>query len=165
MYGKYPPMTYDSQADAAYAYLTDKPLMPGRGSVPVDPPDGVDAMVVLDWKDGVVGLEILEGPSFSTMTCSRKRNGPPEHLLPARGARCHADQEICSGSAVGRRSFPAGSPRCSRSKPLCVKSPSLGAPEHPLTAGRSVVVGPGVTGPKSRPSGCRAGHAGLRSRS
>ncbi len=54
-------MTYDSQADAAYVYLTDKPLMPGRDSVPVDPPDGMQAMVVLDWKDGkVVGLEILD---------------------------------------------------------------------------------------------------------
>ncbi len=35
--------------------------MPGRDSVPVDPPDGVHAMVVLDWKDGTtVGLEVLD---------------------------------------------------------------------------------------------------------
>ena len=54
-------MTYDGQADAAYVYLTDEPLMPPVDSVPVDPPDGVRAMVVLDWKDGkVVGLEILD---------------------------------------------------------------------------------------------------------
>ncbi len=50
--------------------ITDKPLMPGPDSVPVDPPDGVQAMVVLDWRDGkVVGLEIWTRPNFSTMTC------------------------------------------------------------------------------------------------
>lgn len=45
-------ITYDPEADAAYVYLTDEPLMPGRSSVPVDPPDGMHAFVVLDWKDG-----------------------------------------------------------------------------------------------------------------
>jgi uncharacterized protein YuzE len=54
-------ITYDRQADAAYLYLTDEPLAPGCESVPVDPPDGVQAMVVLDWKDGkLVGLEVLD---------------------------------------------------------------------------------------------------------
>ena len=54
-------ITYDSQADAAYVYLTDTVLLPGRDSVPVDPPDGVQAMVVVDWKEGrIVGLEILD---------------------------------------------------------------------------------------------------------
>ena len=58
-------ITYDSQADAAYVYLTDTALMPGRDSVPMDPPDGVHAMVVLDWKDGkIVGLEILDASAL-----------------------------------------------------------------------------------------------------
>lgn len=49
-------ITYDAEVDAAYIYLTETPLMPGRDSTPVDPPDGVSAMVVLDWKDGrIVG--------------------------------------------------------------------------------------------------------------
>lgn len=44
-------VTYDPEADAAYIYLTDEQLMPGRDSVPVDPPEGMHAFVVLDWKD------------------------------------------------------------------------------------------------------------------
>jgi uncharacterized protein YuzE len=53
-------VTYDSQADAAYIFLTDEPLMQGRDSVPCDPPPGVEAMIVLDWKDGrIVGLEVI----------------------------------------------------------------------------------------------------------
>jgi uncharacterized protein YuzE len=54
-------ITYDHEADAANIYLTDEQLMPGRDSVPVDPPEGVQAFVVLDWKDGkIVGLEVLD---------------------------------------------------------------------------------------------------------
>ena len=54
-------LTYDPEADAAYIYLTDEVLMPGRDSVPCDAPDGDHAMVVLDWKDGkIVGLEVLD---------------------------------------------------------------------------------------------------------
>lgn len=54
-------VSYDTEADAAYIYLTDAALMPGRDSVPCDTPEGVDAMIVLDWKDGrIVGLEILD---------------------------------------------------------------------------------------------------------
>ena len=53
-------LTYDPEADAAYIYLTEEQLMPGRDSVPVDPPEGVQAMVIVDWKDGkIVGLEVL----------------------------------------------------------------------------------------------------------
>ena len=58
-------ITHDPEADAAYVYLTDAPLMPGRDSVPVDPPDGMQAFVVLDWKDGkIVGLEVLDAASL-----------------------------------------------------------------------------------------------------
>jgi hypothetical protein len=43
----------------------DEQLMPGRDSVPVVPPAGVAAMVVLDWKDGkIVGLEVLDASAF-----------------------------------------------------------------------------------------------------
>jgi uncharacterized protein YuzE len=52
-------VTYDAQADAAYVYLTDEPLPPGRDSVPCEVPDGVHALVVMDWRDGrIVGLEV-----------------------------------------------------------------------------------------------------------
>lgn len=54
-------ITYDAEADAAYLYLTGEELMPGRDSVPCDPPEGTHAFVVLDWKDGkIVGLEVLD---------------------------------------------------------------------------------------------------------
>ena len=51
-------ITYDREANAAYIYLTDEQLPPGRDSVPVDPPENVVlAWVVLDWRDGkIVGL-------------------------------------------------------------------------------------------------------------
>jgi uncharacterized protein YuzE len=58
-------VTYDPEADAAYIYFTDEQLMPGRDSVPVDPPEGMQAMVVLDWKDGkIVGLEVLDAAAL-----------------------------------------------------------------------------------------------------
>jgi len=55
-------VTYDPEADAAYIYLTDKELPPGRDSVPCDPPENVQyAFVVMDWKEGrIVGLEVLD---------------------------------------------------------------------------------------------------------
>jgi uncharacterized protein YuzE len=54
-------VTYDPEVDAAYVYLTDEHLMPGRDSVPCDPPEGEQAFVVLDWRDGkIVGLEVLD---------------------------------------------------------------------------------------------------------
>jgi len=54
-------VTYDAEVDAAYIYLTDEPLMPGRDSIPCETPDGINAMIVLDWKNGrVVGLEVLD---------------------------------------------------------------------------------------------------------
>ena len=58
-------ITYDPDADAAYIYLTGESLMPGRDSVPVDPPDGVQAFVVLDWREGkIVGLEVLDASAL-----------------------------------------------------------------------------------------------------
>jgi uncharacterized protein YuzE len=58
-------VTYDPEADAAYIYLTDEQLMPGRDSVPVDPPEGMYAYVVLDWKDGkIAGLEVLDASAL-----------------------------------------------------------------------------------------------------
>ena len=52
---------YDRRANAAYVYFTDEPLTPGRDSVPLETPEGVQAFIVLDWKDNkIVGLEILD---------------------------------------------------------------------------------------------------------
>jgi uncharacterized protein YuzE len=54
-------ITYDRRANAAYIYFTEEPLTPGRQSVPLDPPEGKQAFIVADWKDGkIVGLEILD---------------------------------------------------------------------------------------------------------
>lgn len=54
-------MTYDREANAFYLKLTDEQLPPGRDSVPVDPPEGIQAFVVMDWRDGkIVGLEVLD---------------------------------------------------------------------------------------------------------
>jgi uncharacterized protein YuzE len=54
-------ITYDPEADAAYVYLTGDRLTPGRTSIPADPPEGVQAFVVLDWKDDrLVGVETLD---------------------------------------------------------------------------------------------------------
>jgi uncharacterized protein YuzE len=53
-------VTYDARANAAYIHLTGEDLAPGRDSVPCDPPDGLQAWVVLDWKAGrLVGIEVL----------------------------------------------------------------------------------------------------------
>lgn len=61
-------ITYDPAVDAAYLYLTEEPLTPGRDSVLCNPPEGIQAsvvMVVMDWKDGkIVGLEVLDASSF-----------------------------------------------------------------------------------------------------
>jgi uncharacterized protein YuzE len=54
-------VSYDPEADAAYISLTDEPLMPGRDSIPCDTLDGVNAMVIVDWKDGrITGIEVLD---------------------------------------------------------------------------------------------------------
>jgi uncharacterized protein YuzE len=54
-------ISYDRDIDAAYIYLTEEPLMPGRDSVPCRPPDASPAWIVMDWKDGkITGLEILD---------------------------------------------------------------------------------------------------------
>jgi uncharacterized protein YuzE len=54
-------VTYDPVANAAYIYLTDQPLPPGRDGVPCDPPERIQAFVVLEWKEGrIVGLEVLD---------------------------------------------------------------------------------------------------------
>jgi uncharacterized protein YuzE len=58
-------ITYDPEADAAYIYLTDEALMAGRDSIPVDPPEGMQTFVVMDWKDGkIVGLEVLDATAL-----------------------------------------------------------------------------------------------------
>jgi uncharacterized protein YuzE len=62
---RYERITYNPEVDAAYIYLTDEQLPPGRDSVLVDPPEGMRADIVLDWKDGkMVGLEVLDATSL-----------------------------------------------------------------------------------------------------
>ena len=57
-------ITYDPAADAAYIYLTGERLSRGRTSISADPPEGVQAFIVLDWKDDrLVGIEILDASS------------------------------------------------------------------------------------------------------
>jgi uncharacterized protein YuzE len=54
-------ITYDRDANAAYIYLTEAELEPGRTTIPAALPPGVDGFVVLDWKDDrLVGIEILD---------------------------------------------------------------------------------------------------------
>src|SRR6266581_309195 len=48
-------ITDDPEVDAAYAHLTDERLMPGLTLFPVELPEGVRAIVVLDRKDGKAG--------------------------------------------------------------------------------------------------------------
>jgi uncharacterized protein YuzE len=58
-------ITYDPEADAAYIHLTGVPLAAGRDSKVCNPPDGMRAWVVMDWKDGkIVGLEVLDASSL-----------------------------------------------------------------------------------------------------
>ena len=53
-------ITYSDAADTAYLYLTDEPLSAGRESVHCETPEGVDATVIVDWKDGqVVGFQVV----------------------------------------------------------------------------------------------------------
>lgn len=58
-------ITYDPEVDAAYICLTDEQLQPGRDSVTVPAPPGMEAFVVLDWKDGkIAGLEVLDAAAL-----------------------------------------------------------------------------------------------------
>ena len=58
-------ISYDPEIDAAYIYFTGQPLESGRDSIPCDAPPGVQAMVVMDWKDGkITGLEVLGASSL-----------------------------------------------------------------------------------------------------
>lgn len=53
-------LTWDRTADAAYLQLTGADLAPGRTTLDCPVPDGSDATVFADWKDGrLVGLEVL----------------------------------------------------------------------------------------------------------
>jgi uncharacterized protein YuzE len=57
-------ISYDPEADAAYIRFADQPLEPGRDSIPCKSPPGVEAMIVMDWKDGkITGLEFLDASS------------------------------------------------------------------------------------------------------
>jgi uncharacterized protein YuzE len=55
-------ITCDRQADALYIHLTEGELPPGRSAtVKAQPPAGVEASVMLDWKDDwLIGIEVLD---------------------------------------------------------------------------------------------------------
>ena len=54
-------ITYDRAANAAYIYLTDVELEPGRTTTLAALPPGVDGFVALDWQDDrLVGIEVLD---------------------------------------------------------------------------------------------------------
>ena len=57
-------VTYSREADAAYIYLTEESLMPGRDTVPCATPGGppgAEGMINLDFREGkIVGLEVLD---------------------------------------------------------------------------------------------------------
>ncbi len=91
-------VSYDPEADAAYIYLTDDVLMPGRDSVACEAPEGEQAIVVLDWKDGkIVGLEVLDAsarlhPDLLSEAPQRQfvqQPTAPAFLLGAEAARGH----------------------------------------------------------------------------
>lgn len=51
-------VTYEQSVDAAYIYLTDEPLEPGRTTVAVH--TDLSAMIHVDFKDGkMVGIEVI----------------------------------------------------------------------------------------------------------
>jgi uncharacterized protein YuzE len=71
-------VTYDPEVDAAYIRLTDQSLEPGRQSIPCNPPEGIKAWVVMDWKDGkIVGLEVLDAAALlpADLLASARRPG------------------------------------------------------------------------------------------
>jgi uncharacterized protein YuzE len=57
-------VSYDSESDAAYIYLTDEPLMPGCDTVPCPTPGGpagAEGLINMDFREGkIVGLEVLD---------------------------------------------------------------------------------------------------------
>ena len=72
-------ITYDPEADAAYIRFTDQPLEPGRDSIPCGAPPGIDAWVVMDWKDGkITGLEILDASTVlhADLLAQARQPGP-----------------------------------------------------------------------------------------
>ena len=79
-------VTYDPGADAAYVYLTEDTLEPGRDSVPCDLPDGIAGIVAIDWKDGkIVGLEVLDASMLLHDDLIAQAR-PPNHHTPRNGA-------------------------------------------------------------------------------
>ena len=59
--------------------------MPGRDSVPCDTLEGINAMIVLDWKDGcIVGLEMLDASHTTrTLIYPRHQSGSAEWQILA----------------------------------------------------------------------------------
>jgi uncharacterized protein YuzE len=81
-------LTYDRGADAACIYLTEELLMPGRDSVQVELPEGVQAMVVLDCKDGeVAGLKLLDASALLHADPLATRSVPSSRIQGLRRTR------------------------------------------------------------------------------
>jgi hypothetical protein len=101
-------ITYNVPADAVYIQLTDQPLTPGRTSIRADTPVGVQAFIVLDWKDHrLVGIESSTPAKGSTTTLSTKQSPSNNRRLsqPVPGRR--RDAPPAAAVKAGRRP-PAG---------------------------------------------------------
>jgi len=97
-------VSYDPEVDAAFIYLTDQALEPGRDSIPCETPEGVSAIVVMDWKDGkIVGLEVLDAsrvlhqdliaearPGEPSSVEQRSRRGPIDPRPASTQRRLHS---------------------------------------------------------------------------
>jgi len=101
------------EVDAAYIYLTDEQLPPGRNRIPVDLPGGIQADIVLDWRDGkMAGLEVLGAASVLHSTCKDPPGGPSLE---------HPD-------TTGLPANPATDPRNATSSAVIARTPVLGIP-------------------------------------
>jgi uncharacterized protein YuzE len=57
-------ITYDREADAVYIKLSDEQLLGQAHNLKAPTPPGVEAWIVLDWKDDrLIGIEVLDASS------------------------------------------------------------------------------------------------------
>ena len=110
-------MTYDRVANAFYLYLIDEKPQPGGESVPVDPPEGIQAFVVMDWRDGrIVGLEVLDASGICIQTYLLRRKSSPD--APRSGGWGHSPtDEMVGERGLSLQRLTATSQRLSMALP------------------------------------------------